>query len=88
MDALERALADLEGGERGLAFASGMAAITGATLGLAWASVAGRRRRGEILASEGIYGGSTELLRAGRGRIRAGPALRPGLGHAGGGRGA
>ena len=35
VDALERALADLEGGERGLAFASGMAAITAATLGLA-----------------------------------------------------
>jgi len=67
VDALERALAELEGGERGLAFASGMAAITAATLGLALAEgtrAEGGKPRGEILASEGIYGGSTELLRA------------------------
>jgi cystathionine beta-lyase/cystathionine gamma-synthase len=70
VDALERALAELDGGERGLAFASGMAAITAATLGLAVDATADRRGRGErgqrpeLLASEGIYGGSTELLRA------------------------
>jgi methionine-gamma-lyase len=63
VDALERALAELEGGERGLAFASGMAAITGATLSLAVDASAAGDGRGEILASEGIYGGSTELLR-------------------------
>jgi methionine-gamma-lyase len=55
VSALEAALAALDGGERGLAFASGMAAITAATLGLALPG-------GEVLASEGIYGGSTELL--------------------------
>lgn len=64
VDALERALADLEGGERGLAFASGMAAINAATLGLAL-SDRSPAAGGEILASEGIYGGSTELLQAG-----------------------
>ena len=61
VDALERALADLEGGQRGLAFGSGMAAIAGACFGLA-------HREGadggpiDVLASQGIYGGSTELF--------------------------
>jgi methionine-gamma-lyase len=48
-------VADLEGAEAGLSFASGMAAIASA----AFASAAG----GEVLISEAIYGGSTELLR-------------------------
>jgi cystathionine beta-lyase/cystathionine gamma-synthase len=54
-EALERAVADLEGAEAGLSFASGMAAIAAAL----FASV----ERGEVVASEGIYGGTTELLR-------------------------
>ncbi len=51
----ERVVADLEGGEAAVAFGSGMAAIAAATFTLA----AG----GEILVSESLYGGSTELLR-------------------------
>lgn len=54
-DALARAVADLEDAPEGLAFASGMAAIA-STL---FAHAAG----GEVLASEGLYGGSVELLR-------------------------
>jgi methionine-gamma-lyase len=53
-DALARAVADLEGAAGGLAFSSGMAAVSTALLGLA----AG----GEVVAAEGIYGGTTELL--------------------------
>jgi methionine-gamma-lyase len=53
--AFEAALCDLEGGVAGLSFASGMAAIATAVLALA--------DGGEALASEGIYGGTTELLR-------------------------
>jgi methionine-gamma-lyase len=53
---LEAALADLEGGEAGLAFASGQAALASVLLALAGSA------GGEVLASEGIYGGSTELL--------------------------
>jgi cystathionine beta-lyase/cystathionine gamma-synthase len=53
-DALADALAELEGAEAGLVFASGMAALATALL------VCGAG--GEILASEGIYGGSTEFL--------------------------
>jgi methionine-gamma-lyase len=52
--ALEAALADLEDGEAGLAFGSGMAAVATAVLTLA--------PGGEVLASEGMYGGTTELL--------------------------
>jgi methionine-gamma-lyase len=55
-DGFARAVADLEGAEGGLAFASGMAAVSSAVL--AYAAGGG----GEVLASEGIYGGSTELL--------------------------
>lgn len=54
--ALADAVANLEGAETGLAFASGMAAI--ATAAVAFAA------GGEMLAAEGIYGGSTELLQA------------------------
>jgi len=54
-DALARAVAELEGAEGGLAFASGMAAVSTAL----FASAAGG---GEILAAEGIYGGTTDLL--------------------------
>jgi cystathionine beta-lyase/cystathionine gamma-synthase len=47
-------VADLEGAEAGLSFASGMAAIAAVLFACA---------DGEVIASEGIYGGSTELLR-------------------------
>jgi methionine-gamma-lyase len=56
-DGFARAVAELEGAEAGLAFASGMAAVSTAVLALASGNGAG-----EVLASEGIYGGSTELL--------------------------
>jgi len=55
-DALARAVADLEGAEAGLAFASGMAAVASVLV----ANVA--VGSGAVLASEGIYGGTTELL--------------------------
>jgi cystathionine beta-lyase/cystathionine gamma-synthase len=55
IETLEAAMADLEGGEQALAFASGMAAAASVLFALG----AG----GEVLASEGIYGGTTELLR-------------------------
>jgi cystathionine beta-lyase/cystathionine gamma-synthase len=48
-------VADLEGAEAGVSFASGMAAIASTVFACA--------HGGEVLASEGIYGGSTELLR-------------------------
>jgi cystathionine beta-lyase/cystathionine gamma-synthase len=48
-------VADLEGAEVGVSFASGMAAIASTAFACA--------QGGEVLASEGIYGGSTELLR-------------------------
>jgi cystathionine beta-lyase/cystathionine gamma-synthase len=54
IEAFARAIAELEGAEAGLAFASGMAAVATAI----FASAAG----GEVLAAEGIYGGTTELL--------------------------
>jgi len=53
-DALASAVADLEGAEAGLSFASGMAALATAMVAFA----AG----GEVVASEGMYGGSTALL--------------------------
>ncbi len=52
--ALEAALANLEGAEAALAFGSGMAAL-GAVLHALGSD-------GEVLASAGIYGGSTELI--------------------------
>jgi methionine-gamma-lyase len=55
VDGFARAVAELEGAEAGLAFASGMAAVATAILALAGDG-------GEVLASEGIYGGTTELL--------------------------
>jgi cystathionine beta-lyase/cystathionine gamma-synthase len=54
VDAFARAVAELEGAEAGLAFASGMAAVATAL----FASAVG----GDVLAAEGIYGGTTELL--------------------------
>lgn len=48
-------MADLEGAEAGVSFASGMAAIASTAFACA--------QGGEVIASEGIYGGSTELLR-------------------------
>jgi len=58
VDGFARAVAELEGAEAGLAFASGMAAVATAILALAGQD----GRAGEVLASEGIYGGTTELL--------------------------
>jgi cystathionine beta-lyase/cystathionine gamma-synthase len=52
---LAEAVAALEGAEAGMVFASGMAAITAAV----FATATG----GEVLASDGLYGGSIELLR-------------------------
>jgi cystathionine gamma-synthase/methionine-gamma-lyase len=54
--ALERKLADLEGAERALAFASGMAAISATLLSLA-------RDGGAIACLGGLYGGTLELVR-------------------------
>lgn len=53
-DALAEAVADLEDAEAALTFSSGMAAIA--------ATVFAHATGGEVLASEGLYGGSTELL--------------------------
>lgn len=53
-DALASAVADLEGAEAGLVFASGMAAVAAAVFAFG--------ADGEVLASEDLYGGSTELL--------------------------
>jgi cystathionine beta-lyase/cystathionine gamma-synthase len=52
--ALERAIAEMEGGEGGLTFASGMAAMAASVFALA--------EGGEVVASEGLYGGSIQLL--------------------------
>ncbi len=56
LQALETALADLEGGEAALVLASGMAAMTTALLSLVKAG-------DEILASASLYGGTTRLVR-------------------------
>src|SRR5882762_1270570 len=53
--ALETALAALEGGERGLAFASGLAATTAVFQGLL-------RPGDEVAASADLYGGTFRLL--------------------------
>jgi cystathionine beta-lyase/cystathionine gamma-synthase len=55
LDELERALAALEGAEAGLAFASGMAAMSTAVLSLVSAA-------DEVLASASLYGGTLKLL--------------------------
>src|SRR5438034_5282343 len=52
--ALEACLASLEGGERGLAFASGLAATTGVLLTL--------RPGDEVAAAADLYGGTFRLL--------------------------
>jgi cystathionine gamma-lyase len=52
--ALEKCLASLEGGERGLAFASGLAATTAVLLTL--------RPGDEVIASADLYGGTFRLL--------------------------
>jgi methionine-gamma-lyase len=55
VDAFARVVAELEGAERGLAFGSGMAAISSAILS--------QVQRGQrILAAEGLYGTTHELL--------------------------
>ncbi|MBI3932971.1 MAG: aminotransferase class I/II-fold pyridoxal phosphate-dependent enzyme [Acidobacteria bacterium] len=54
--ALEEALAALEGGEAGLVFASGMAAMTTALVSLVSAG-------DEVLASATLYGGTARLVR-------------------------
>jgi methionine-gamma-lyase len=53
-DALALAVANLEETDAGLTFASGMAAVAAAVFGTATG--------GEVLASEGLYGGSFQLL--------------------------
>src|SRR2546427_12493593 len=53
---LEDSLAVLEGGEAGLVFASGMAAMTTALFSLV-------RAGDEVLASASLYGGAPRLLR-------------------------
>jgi methionine-gamma-lyase len=55
-DAMAAAIADLDGAEAGLAFASGMAALTTAVLGLCAPG-------DHIVASAGLYGGTTRALR-------------------------
>ncbi len=55
LDELERALADLEGAEAGLSFASGMAAISSAVMSIV-------RAGDEVLASAALYGGTLKLL--------------------------
>src|SRR5262249_49399907 len=55
-DALAQGVADLEGAEGGLAFAAGMGAM--------YAAVMAHVRRGDhVVASEGLYGGTTGLVR-------------------------
>jgi O-acetylhomoserine (thiol)-lyase len=54
-DVLERRVADLEGGTAAVAFASGMAAITGALTALL-------RQGDEIVASTRLYGGTVTLF--------------------------
>lgn len=56
LHALESALAELEGAQGGLVFASGMAAMTTALLSLV-------RAGDEVLASAALYGGTTRLVR-------------------------
>jgi methionine-gamma-lyase len=58
----ERAIAGLEGAEQAVAFASGMAALTGALLA---AVAATERVRREIVAVRPLYGGSDHLLASG-----------------------
>ncbi len=55
-DIVEEALADLEGGDRGLLFSSGMAAITAFLMGFT--------RGDHIIVSRDIYGGTYRLLTA------------------------
>ena len=71
--ALEQAITSLEGGGQSLAFASGMAATATAIL----ACVRPGESDGEILVSEGIYGGSTELVRDLEQHLRLAPRFVP-----------
>src|SRR3989442_14424374 len=72
---LEESLAALEGGEAGLVFASGMAAMTPALFSLVQA-------RGEVPASASLYRGATRLVReilpplGGAGRVAPPAGLR------------
>lgn len=59
VEAFESALADLEGADGAVAFGSGMAALAAALFTLP---------PGRLLLSEGLYGGTAELLRTGAGR--------------------
>ncbi len=54
----ERALAELEGGEEGVAFASGMAALSAVLM-------AARERGREVVALRPLYGGSDHLIDSG-----------------------
>lgn len=56
VDVLEKRIALLEGGEKGLAFSSGMGAISAVLIGLTKAN-------DHILCSAGLYGGTFDLLR-------------------------
>ncbi len=58
LDSVERSLAVLEGAERALVFASGMAALHAAVLGTA-------RTGSTIVASKQLYGGTRDLLLGG-----------------------
>jgi cystathionine beta-lyase/cystathionine gamma-synthase len=58
--ALEAALANLEGADVALGFGSGMGALAGALEAVMAARAPGEGA--ELLASDGIYGGSTELV--------------------------
>jgi methionine-gamma-lyase len=60
--ALEAAMANLEGAERALAFGSGMGALAAALEAAVHRDTDGPGERIELLASDGIYGGSTELV--------------------------
>ncbi len=55
VDALEKRVAELEGGEKALAFSSGMAAVSAALIGLT-------KKEDHILCSKGVYGCTFGLL--------------------------
>ncbi|MGG1575555.1 methionine gamma-lyase [Fictibacillus sp. NRS-1165] len=67
---LEERMAELEGGERGLAFASGMAAVSAVLLGLS-------KTGNHILCSEGIYGCTFGLLQYMKDHLQIAHSLIP-----------
>ncbi|SFD58189.1 methionine-gamma-lyase [Bacillus sp. OV194] len=66
----EERMAELEGGEKGLAFASGMAAVSAVLLGLL-------KTGGHILCSEGVYGCTFGLLQYMEDHLQIGHSLIP-----------